>query len=46
MPIRISKWLGCFRTCPGILGDKRDSGEEVALVLYIKRESGEFGGYK
>lgn len=44
MAIRVSKWLGCFRTCPGILGDKGDSGE-VALEsdCVCRREPGEFG---
>lgn len=45
MALRVSKWLGCFRTCPGILGDKGDSGEEVALEsdCVCRREPGEFG---
>lgn len=42
MLIRVSKWLGCLRACPGILGDKCDSAEEMALELecICRREPG------
>lgn len=44
MSIRVSNWLRGFGSCPGILGDKRDSAEEVVLesAYVCSRESGEF----
>lgn len=44
MSVRVSNWLWGFGSCPGILGDKRDSTEEAVLesAYACSREPGEF----